>query len=1050
MMTKSLIKDFRREVKNSFTRFLSILLIVILGTAFFSGIKSSAPMMKASADKTYDSENMMDICVQGTLGMTGKDIAEILKIAGVKDAEGAYSGDFLCSAPENEVVTSVLSLTDRINLVKVTQGRFPEKYNECIADSLFLEKTGYQIGDTIKLTMGTDDEIEDTLATDEFTIVGVGSTSYYLSDDRGTASIGDGTVDAFLIIPKEAFTLSCYTKVFVVADGAAELNCFSNKYSSLVERISANIETIAENRCNIRYEEFKNEAGTLIDKAETRFEAKKQKVMTQLEAAYEQLSEAQAELNTAQAEIDSRRQEISDAQELLDLQEGSLDENKAKVEEAKKTLASLKVQYNTTSAQLEQVNATISNMEETLRQNASSMTTDEYADAAFQVYSYKAMAQLYQGQLATLKSGIEQAEIQIANAEEVLNGSPEAIASAREKLASGDEAVREAQNLVSDKQEQLDAATQEYELSKEEVVSEFDSAQAKLEKYKEKIATTQVPQWYVTDRQAISSYASFENDAKGISAIGTVFPILFFLVAALVSLTTMTRMVEEHRTQIGTLKALGYSKKSIIAKYLLYAFTATLAGSIIGVVLGEALIPDLVVETYRIMYVNLTKTASSVNIPYAVISIVIAVLCTTGAAGFACYRSLKENPASLMRPEAPKSGKKIFLEKFEAFWIRLNFSQKAALRNLFRYKKRLFMTLFGVTGCMALLLVGFGIHDSVSSMTENQFNGIWNYQGTVTVDESLTRTERRHVLSEVQEIEGVDDYLQTFRTLTFVDYGENEENAYILVPQNVDFLSEYITLETRTGHKEVQINDEGVIITEKLAKMLGVKEGDSISFKSEKDGDSTAEIKILGVVENYIYHYVYMTPSAYKTLFGNSASLNTLLLRSSAADNTEFSKQLLSIDGITSVTMNTDTQTQVDETMGNLIIIVALMIVSAGLLALVVLYNLNNINITERRRELATLKVLGFYDNELESYVFRENIILTVVGMILGIILGAVLHFFIMQSVETDTMMFGREIKWYSYLASIILTCGFSLLVNYLMSFKLRKIDMIESLKSTE
>lgn len=1049
-MTKSLQKDFRREVKSSFARFLSILLIVALGTAFFSGIKAATPVMKSSADKTYDSENMMDICIQGTLGMTGKDIVELLKIAGVKDAEGAYSGDFLCSGTDSEIVTSVLSLTDRINLVKVTEGRYPEKYNECIADKLFLEKTGYQIGDTVKLSMGTDDELSDTLATDEFTIVGVGTTSYYLSDDRGTTSIGNGTVDAFLVIPKEAFTLTAFTKIFVTVNGAAELNCFSGKYSRLVDSVVSNINTIAETRCNVRYDEFKNESGDLIDKAEARFDERKQKAMAQLESAYQQLSDAQAELDTAQAEINSRRQEIDDAQALLDLQEGSLDENRQKVEQAKTTLASLRVQYNTTSRQLEQVSGTIANMEEELRKNAGSMTTEEYADAAFQVYSYKAMAQLYQGQLATLKSGIEQAEIQINNAEQILNGSPEAIAEAREKLAQGDEAVREAQNTVSDKQEQLDAATEEYNLSKDELVAEFDSAQAKLDKYKEKIATTEVPVWYVTDREAVASYASFESDAKGINAVGTVFPIIFFLVAALVSLTTMTRMVEERRTQIGTFKALGYSKKSIAAKYVLYAFLATVIGGIIGVVLGELLIPGLVLRTYKIMYVNLTKTASFVNIPYALTAVVIAVLCTTGAALFACRRSLKESPAALMRPEAPRTGKKIFLEKFKGFWIRLNFSQKAALRNLMRYKKRLYMTLFGVAGCMALLLVGFGIRDSVSSMTRNQFNKIWNYQGTVTVDESLTRTERRHLLSEVQSIDGVDDYLQTFRTLTYVDANEKEENAYILVPQNVDYLSEYITIQTRLGHKQISLSDNGVIITEKLAKMLGVKEGDTVSFKTEKDGSSTAEIKILGVAENYLYHYVYMTPTAYKNLFGDSAALNTLLLRSSAQDNGEFSKQLLQTDGITSVTMNTDTQTQVDEAMGNLNIIVALMIVSAGLLAIVVLYNLNNINITERRRELATLKVLGFYDGELERYVFRENIILTVVGMLLGIIIGVILHFFVMRSVETDTMMFGRQIKWYSYIFSIVLTAAFSILVNVLMSFKLRKIDMIESLKSTE
>ena len=1049
-MTKPMKKEFRREVKSSFTRFLSILLIVTLGTAFFSGIKSAAPAMRKSADKMYDIENFMDICVQGTLGVTDNDIKEIIKIAGISGVEGAYSGDFLCSSEDAELVTSVISLNDTINLAKVHEGRFPEKYNECIADSKFLNESGYKIGDVIKLSTGTDAEISETLATDTFTIVGVGTTSYYLNDDRGNASIGDGTVDGFIIVPKEAFTLSCYTKLFVTVNGAIDENCFSGKYDSIVEKVESNIRTIADTRCAVRYDEFKKESVDLISKAETKFETRKQDVMDKFAESYKTLSDAQSALDIAQAEIDSKKQEIADAQELLNMQEMNLDDSRAQIEEAKITIADLRTRYETVDKQLSAVNKVIEKMEEELRVNASNMTNDEYAEAAFTVFGYKATAQIYQAQLDTLGTSIETAEQRISDAEAILNGSPETIAAAREKLAEGDKEVVEAQKVVTEKQNELNTAKEEYELSKQEVVEELKDAEAKLDKYKEKIQKTEVPVWYVTGREAVSSYTSFNNDADGISAIGLMFPIIFFLVAALVSLTTMTRMVEEQRTQIGTFKALGYSKLEITKKYFLYAFLATLIGSVLGVTIGESLIPRLIVETYKIVYVNLTKTVITPNFLYAAIAIVIAIVCTTGAALIASWKYLKETPASLMRPETPKVGKKILLEKIDGFWLRLNFSQKAALRNLFRYKKRLFMTLFGVAGCMALLLVGFGIRDSVATMTGNQFNKIWNYDGTVSVNESLTRTERRHLLAEIQKTNGVDDYLQTFRTLSYVNSGEKENDAYVVVPQNVDFLADYITLEARTGKKSYTLTDNTVLITEKLADLLGVTVGDKITLKSEKEGESTVEVPIAGIVENYIYHYVYMSPATYRSLFGEAPSLNTLLLRSSAQNNEELSKSILGIDGVTSVTMNSDMQEQVDGTMDKLMMIVVLMIVSAGLLAFVVLYNLNNINITERTRELATLKVLGFFDDELEKYVYRENIILTIFGGIIGIVLGIVLHMFVMKSVETDTMMFGRYISWYSYVFSILLTGIFSIFVNFLMSFRLKSIDMVESLKSVE
>ncbi|MDO4847055.1 MAG: ABC transporter permease [Clostridiaceae bacterium] len=1049
-MTKSMRKDFRREIIRSFTRFLSILLIVALGVAFFAGILSTAPAMRASADATYDGQNFMDVCVAGTLGITDRDISEISKIGDVQDAEGAYSAEFLCPSNGAQVVTAVLSLTDRINLVKVSEGRFPVSYDECIADAQFLEKTGHQLGDKITLISGNSDELTDTLATDTYTIVGIGSTAYYLSDDRGNTDIGNGIVDAFLIIPKEAFTLKAYTKAFVKVNGTDALNCFSSKYDKLVDNAKNNISSIAETRCLVRYDEFKTESVELISTAQARFETQKKRAMDQFEQAYQTLSDSQSALDIVQSELDGYQQEVEDAKELLDTREENIPNSKQQLEEARKTLAEQEALYNTTSKQLQNNQEIIAKMEEELRQNASKMSADEYADAAFSIYSWKATGQFYKSQLDAIKLAIDQANRRIDNAQLILEGSPEAIADARQKLADGEKNIKQAQHELNTKQAALDKAKEEYELSKSDVVEELNDAQAKLDSYKQRIESTPVPTWYVTGREIVDTYASFDNDAEGISAIGAVFPIIFFLVAALVSLTTMTRMVEEQRLLIGTFKALGYNKKTITGKYILYALLATLIGGIVGAVVGEALIPSTVVQTYKIVYMNLTRIIVPVNIPYAVIAVVISLVCTTGAAYLASRRSLKEVPAELMREQAPTVGKKIGLEKHEWFWMRLSFSQKAALRNLVRYKKRLFMTVFGVAGCVALLLVGFGIRDSVSSMTNNQFSKIWNYQGTVTINENITRTQRRHLLANLQTVEGVTDYLQICRKPYLALNGEKQQDVYLIVPQSVEPMADYITLQSRIGHDEYLPTDDSIVITEKLANMLGASVGDSISFKTSENATESATVKISGIVENYLYHYVYMTPAVYRNLFGEIPNLNTLLIRTNAADDAALAAKILENNEVTSVTMNSITAQKVSETTSRLMIIVFMMIGSAALLAFVVLYNLNNINITERRRELATLKVLGYRPDEVEKYVFRENTIMMFIGILIGIALGIVLHFFVMKSVETDTMMFGKQIKWYSFLISIALTAVFSAIVNFLMSFKLKKIDMIESTKSNE
>ena len=1051
-MTKGLRKDFRREVKHSFSRFLSILLISALGVAFFAGIRSASPAMLASADATFDSDNLADIRVIGTLGLTDNDVAALLSLEGVQAAEGIYTGDFLCETENNTVVAKVTSMTNQVSLVKVKEGRYPEKYNECIADREFLAASGFQIGDTVRLKTGTEAKVSDTLADDEFTIVGVGETSYYLNSERGTAAIGDGTADGLLVIPKEAFTAEVYSEIHVTMTGTAQMNCFSKAYDKVLAAVKANIETVESARCEARLAEFRADADKKLNQAKYEFQEKKDKALSDLGDAYQTLLTKEAELENGQLQIEQQRQQIEELRALFDSGDQSVENGKEQIAEARATIDDLERQKKAIEDQIAADEAKIAQMQKDLQADAPYISEEEYYQRSMEIIRATATVEYYKNQLPAIEKSIADVNERVTTAEQFIADYPAAAAAARVKIAEGEAKLEEAEKEIQDGEIALERAKEDYALAAEDTEAEINAAQEKLDKSEDEINNVKLPKWHVLDRTSIQSYATYKNDAQSIAAIGTVFPIIFFLVAALVSLTTMTRMVEEERTQIGTLKALGYKKSAITAKFVWYALLSTLLGSVVGVVLGESLLPILIIRTYRTVYMHLTQTVVQPHILNAVAATVLALLATVGGAVAASARVLSENPAALMRPEAPKIGKRTFVEDIDFIWMRLNFAQKAACRNLFRYKKRLFMTILGVAGCMALLLAGFGIRDSVEMLPEKQFNRVFSYQGTVGADTSLSRAERRQLLSKVASVEGVTEYLQTKSIVTYAETEKGDTSAYLIVPQDTVKLGEYVHLrEARFPHDDVALTDDGVLITEKFAKALGVSAGDMITIKEDETAEPVGDVRVAGVVENYLSSYIYMTPNIYKALYGETASLNAALIQvDPSADTNAVAEDLLDINGVTSVSMNATTQAQVNSMLGNLNVIIAVMILAAGLLAFIVLYNLNNINITERRRELATLKVLGFYPGELAAYVYRENVILTLFGTVLGMGLGFVLHWFVMQTVETETVMFGAEMRFTSYLFAILLTIVFAVLVNALMYFRMKKIDMIESLKSVE
>ncbi len=1029
-MTKSIKKDFSREIKKSISRFISILLIVVLGVAFFSGIRSSMPAMQKTADAVYDKENLMDIRVVGTLGLTVNDLNAIKEIEGVEAAEGAHITDFICLANSNEIVTKVLAMPESINDVKVNEGRYPEKYNECVASREFLEASGFKIGDYVTLLTGTNEKIFDTLAAETYQIVGVGATSYFLNGDMGTSTIGDGVVDGYIVIPQEAYVTDIYTAIHITVKGARGLDCYSKEYTTLVDSVIQKIELIADKRCDVRYSEVRSQSNEMLQDVKNDYLEAEVTVRNELAIAEQELLDNEKKYEEEKIILEQNLFDIENAEANLPLYRQQVADGERELKKAKEELAELELEVKKAE---EEYDSYINDPNTTEQQKQDAEKSLLLAQSMYNISQKALVAQ--EEELNKAKSELADLEYAVANKNQLIAGS--------EKLQKA--------------KEELERGREKFEIAKKDAEQELKDAETRLAEAEREINTMKIPVWYVLNRDAVESYMSFKNDTQSIGAIGTVFPIIFFLVAALVALTTMTRMVEEQRTQIGTLKALGYSKFTIVGKYILYALLATVLGSVIGVLLGEFTIPYFIVGAYKTSYYNLGNTVVTLQIGHALVASLAAIICTVGATFFACYKELRTAPAQLMRPEAPKAGKRILLERISFIWERLNFGQKAAMRNLFRYKKRFFMTLFGVGGCMALLLVGLGIRDSVSAMANNQYGEVFKYDAVVSVDSTLTRAQRRTMISDVSDISDIIDCIQANRTMVYAtgksaDNYANEKNAYMIVPRDYDKFEEYVSIRERgKALDELALSDDGVIITEKYAKLLGIKVGESIFIRLSEADSYSKEVKVVGITENYIFNYIYMTPSLYQSLYNLTGDTNMLLLKMDSAANIEdASSRLLKINGINSVTMNADELKELNTVINSLYFIVILMIIAAAILAFVVLYNLNNINISERRRELATLKLLGFYDKELSAYVYRENVVLTILGTILGTLLGIVLHRFVMVTVETDIYMFGRELEPISIAIAAVLTIFFAVATNLIMYFKLKKIDMIESLKSVE
>ena len=1444
-------KDFIREITKNKGRFLSVFFIVLLGAAFFSGIRSAEGDMKVSADRYYDEVNYMDLKVLGTLGLTDDDLADIAKTDGVKAVYGGKTVEVLHDIGESEQVVKLIALTDSVNEPRVVKGRMPEKEDEILVDTQFLKSSGCEIGDQVTFTSGTEDPLSDSLTGDTFTIVGSATLPYYMDLNRGTGSIGNGSINSFALLLPEAFTSDLYTEIYVQADGAQEEASYSDAYDETVKAVQTKIEALEDAACDRRYTAVKTEGQEKIDDAKQQVVDAEQKLadaktelddgaqqladakvtiadkeqelldgeqtlkdkeqelldgkqtiaekeqelldgkqaiaekeqellsakatiadkeqelvsgkatlkdkeaelasgkatleakaaelesgkatlsqkaaelesgkttlnqkaaelesgkaaleakakelsdgktqlaaketelasgkteleekMAQLSAAKTELSQKQTELNAAQEQLSVKETELNAAKEQLsaareeleskkeetaagraqyEAQKAAYEEQKNQYETAKDQLAQLggqlsdveaaqtevagqieaitaqldglteedevyaslleqktaleakqtelaqqlstmheqktfleqniaafeaasaeaeaqlvaaeaqitdaenqlaaadaqltekeqecaagedelaaakeelengeaqvtaglaqiadgeaqasayqkqledgEAQLNAAKAQIEegeaQIEANRSKLEEGEAQLAAARA--QIADGEQQIASYQQTIQSGEAQLAEGRKTIADGESQLADAKQTISNGESQIAEAKQSIADGETQLAEAKQTIADGESQLAEAKQtiadgetqladakqeiadgkisladakqeiadkekeledgkaEYEKAKADAEPEIADAKQEIADGEKTLADLKKPTWYVWGRNKVTSTESFGQDAGRISNIGKFFPVIFFLVAALVSLTTMTRMIEEQRQQIGTLKALGYSDGVIAFKYFAYAMLSTVSGALAGVVVGEKILPWVIMNAYGMLYTGLPYYMTPLNWEQGGLAILASAACTGVATIAACYKELAAGPAELMRPEAPKNGKRIFLERIGVLWKHLNFTQKSTVRNLVRYKKRFFMTVIGIGGCMGLILVGFGLQDSITAIAKNQFVSLFTYQANAVLNSDVDESEKEALQTDLENYSGIDELLEMYCQNIELQTDKKTVDAVLEVPKELTNFNDFYAFRDRKSGEVYEFpTDGGAAISEKTATMLGVKAGDTVQLKK---GDDIVDVKISIIVENYVRHYLYLAPDLYEELFGGAPDYNQLLMKyqdTSSNYETALGEKIMTYDGVAAISFTSDLIDQIDNMLRSLDIVIVVLIVSAGLLAFVVLYNLNNINITERQRELATLKVLGFFDGEVASYVYRENMVLTLFGVIAGMGIGTFLHHCVIQTVEVDLMMFGRNVFPRSYGWSALITLAFALFVNFMMFYRLRKIDMIESLKSVE
>ncbi len=897
-------------------------------------------------------------------------------------------------------------------------------------------------------------------------------------------------IDYYMYIPKENINVDMYTNIYLTVNGAKELDTTGDEYSELVGKVEDGLEAISEERQDARYRQFYDSANSKIQDAQKELDEEKEKAEKKLNDAEKELEDAQKEVDDGKAEIATNRanansrfasaeSQIEDAKEQLAQSEQEFENKKKQAEEE---IANYEEQITTleqTKEQLDTAESSLSTLQDSVKgletQLANATTEEQKTQIQAQITELNTQIATIEATIATVETELQnqgvtdidatitQIKTGIQTAREELNNGEEQIEDARQEIASNEKSLsstksstyaqlNQAEKEIEEAEKEIEDGKKELEDARKEYEEQIEEAEQELLDAKEELKKIERPEWYVLDREQNTGYASYVQDTERVANLAQVFPVVFFLVAALMSLNSMSRMVEEERVQIGTLKALGYNKMQISRKYLIYASLATLVGGGIGLIIGFSYLPKVIADIYAMVY-DVPEVILEFNMGYATAGIAAAILCTVGATIYTCAKILRHNPATLMRPKSPKPGKRVLLEKIPFIWKHLNFTAKVTARNLFRYKKRFMMTIIGVCGCTALIIAGFGLRDAIANMIPKQYGEIDKYDINISLQEEKSEEELQQLEEEILTNENITETLGANIQSVKIIKDDNNQNIQLIVPEDVNQLDSFIALKDRRNDDEKYVLDNnGTIITEKLARLLDINVGDTITIENA-DGDRR-EVTVAHITENYIMHYLYMSPELYNTIFDTKIESNVILAKTNEMteeqENNLGEALLQDEDNISGVTFISSTADIFEEVMENMDMVVWILIIAAGLLALVVLYNLLNANISERIRELVTIKVLGFYDREVYSYIGRETVILTILGILVGLVAGYFLTMYILKTCEIDMLMFDPEIKAMSYVLGAVITIFFAIIVNIVTYFSLKKIDMIESLKSVE
>lgn len=988
-------------------------MIIFLGAAVFSGLRNTPYTMAASADAYLNSHNYADLTYIATLGFSDEDVAKVRKLKGIKKVVPCYQFDALFAHKDGKSGVTVYSqekyeksMPDRPELLK---GRYPKKENECIID-VNLGKYNYKLGHTIELSNDN--------GTKTYKIVGIVNDPRYISNvDRGTNTLGDGTNSGFVEVLNEgARELGLnkkvaelrnndhlYTSLLVDVEGTEKYNMFTSDYDNLIETVNTRVKSMLSEEMSDQYDQLTGDMQSQLDDAKKQYEEGYQEYKRNLDSFNSQISQGKIKLAEARIQFYEQKKiylkkaaQVSNATQQAYNETKKIDQEiKVLHDSIKDTLGNIKDKDSAQDAFtkiLNDLNENLNNFNNKLR----------------------GVGQLLEGRIQ-----LEKAQSQLDEAEAELN-----IQQSKLEVTENNAKVQ-----LNAAKEQLDAAK-----------TQIDQAQQQL---------NQIPKGvlYSLTKNENVGIASYESYKQAIASIADVFPLIFFLVAALVSLTTMTRMIEEQRSYCGTLRALGYSKQDVIMQYIVYAFLATFFACILGILAGNQVFPRIIYFLFTYLMYGMNQSTVlvqkwSISLMTVLISVGVTLLATLSV----CLQELVSTPSVLMRPKAPKAGKRILMERMPFIWKRLNFNQKVTMRNLFRYKKRFWMSVIGIAGCTALIMLGFGVKNSVSDIIPSQYEEVYKYDALIKLNSDVEDTKK--VENKIKRIEGVHNLTGAYRQNVTVLGNSEDYYSTMIVYDNADEIKNFINFNDYKTKKKIILSDDGVVISQKLAEKLGVKKGENMTFSYD---NTKYTVKVSNIVQQYVSHQVYMSKTFYENLTGMKSSASILYVdMNTKKSNIKTLKNYLDHHNIGSMERLTASLDEFQQRMSSLNIIVAILSGCAALLCFIVLYNLTNINIGERKGEIATIKVLGFRRKEYCDYIFRENIILSLIGASLGMFFGYFLHRFVVLTVEMDNMLFIRTMPLYIYLIAFGMTVGFTIIINLAMRHILDQVDMVESLKSIE